>query len=272
MSLPVTITTPSKMVSCLNREPSGAVGGTRILAEETPVALVYGGSTEAVMMATPSDLEDFAIGFSITEGLVETPDQIDELAVVHGSDGIELRMWLTPERQLAYRGRKRRLAGPTGCGLCGIESIAEAVKPPILVRGTSAFDARCIPDAVAALMASQSLNQETRAAHAAAFYQPGEGLIEVREDVGRHNALDKLAGALRRRSVDVAEGAIVLTSRVSVEMIQKTAVIGAPVLIAISAPTALAVRTAEASNLTLVAVARGTSSQIFTHSWRLEAY
>jgi FdhD protein len=221
------------------------------------------------MMATPADLEDFAIGFSITERLVETPDQIDELTVIHGSDGIELRMWLTPERQIAYRGRKRRLAGPTGCGLCGIESIAEAVKPPVLVSGNSCFNPSCVPEALAALVAAQNLNHKTHATHAAGFYQPGGGLVAVREDVGRHNALDKLAGALRRRAINLAGGAVILTSRVSVEMIQKTAVIGVPVLIAISAPTALAVRTAHASNVTLIAVARGTCSQVFTHPWRL---
>ena len=233
------------------------------------MALVYGGSTEAVMMATPADLEDFAIGFSITEGVVEHPGEIADLAVVHGPDGIELRMWLAGDRETAYRGRRRRLAGPTGCGLCGIDSLAEAVRPAGRVVCDAPFDARRIPEAIAALASAQRLNHETRATHAAGFFRPDCGVVAIREDVGRHNALDKLAGALRRGAADVSGGAVVITSRVSVEMVQKTAAIGAPVLIAMSAPTALAVRTAEAANLTLIAVARGQSSQVFTHPYRL---
>jgi FdhD/NarQ family len=154
------------------------------------------------------------------------------------TDGVELRTWLSSSSEAAYRRRRRYLAGPTGCGLCGIESIAETVRPTVPVRGTSPFDPRCIPHTVAALASAQRLNKETRATHAAGFYQPGIGLVEMREDVGRHNALDKLAGALSRRGVEISAGAVVLTSRVSVEMVEKTAAIGPPVLIAISAPTA----------------------------------
>jgi FdhD protein len=243
----------------------------RILPEETAVALVYNGSTEAVMMATPADLEDFAIGFSLTEGLIENTNQIAELAAVHGPDGIEVRIWLSPEREMSYRSRRRRLAGPTGCGLCGIESLAEAVKPAARVSRDPSFDARSIPEAISALASAQRLNHETHATHAAGLYRPDRGIVTIREDVGRHNALDKLAGALRKEAADVSAGAIVITSRVSVEMVQKTAVIGAPVLIAMSAPTALAVRMAEDANLTLIAVARGQSCQVFTHPERLVA-
>jgi len=164
-----------------------------------------------------------------------------------------------------------RLAGPTGCGLCGIESLAEAVRPAGRIGCDAPFDARCIPEAITALASMQQLNHETRATHAAGFYRPGHRVVSIREDVGRHNALDKLAGALRRQAVDVSGGAVVVTSRVSVEMVQKTASIGAPVLIAMSAPTALAVRTAEAANLKLIAVAREQSCKVFTHSWRLVA-
>ena len=269
MSRPVEIPKPSRRVTCLACDASGTVPDARVLPEETAVAMVYGGSTEAVMMATPADLEDFAIGFSITEGLIERPDQITDFAVVHGQNGIELRMWLASNRDAAYRGRRRRLAGPTGCGLCGIESLAEAVRPAAPVRHEASFDGRCIPKAISALASAQALNHATRATHAAGFYRPGRGIIAIREDVGRHNALDKLAGALHRQATDVAGGAVVITSRVSVEMVQKTAAIGAPVLIAMSAPTALAVRMAEAGNITLVAVARGQSSQVFAHPRRL---
>jgi FdhD protein len=270
MSRHVEIPKPSRRFFCLDHNESGASAGSRILPEETAVALVYGGSTEAVMMATPADLEDFAVGFSVTEALIETADQINDLAVIHGQNGIELRMWLASNREAAYRGRRRRLAGPTGCGLCGIESLAEAIRPVARVSREASFDGRCIPEAIAALASAQTLNHATRATHAAGYYRPGQGIVAIREDVGRHNALDKLAGALHRESTDVSEGAVVITSRVSVEMVQKTAAIGAPVLIAMSAPTALAVRMAETGNITLIAFARGQTSQVFTHPRRLE--
>jgi FdhD protein len=269
MSRPVEIQKPARRFGCIGLDASGAAPRARVLPEETAVALVYGGSTEAVMMATPADLEDFATGFSLTEGLVESPDQIAELAVVHGPDGIELRMWLAPECEAAYRGRRRRLVGPTGCGLCGVESLAEAVRPAGRIGCDAPFDPRCIPVAVAALASAQGLNHQTRATHAAGFYRPDHGMVAVREDVGRHNALDKLAGALRRQNAGISGGAVVITSRVSVEMVQKTAAIGASVLIAISAPTALAVRTAETVNLTIAAVARGQCCEVFSHAWRL---
>ena len=268
MSRPVEIPMPSRRVSCIAQGAFGALPGARTLPEETAVALVYGGSTEAVMMATPADLEDFAIGFSITERLIESPDQIAELAVVHGPDGIELRMWLAGERDAAYRGRRRRLAGPTGCGLCGIESLAEAVRPAGHIGCDVSFDPSWIPEAIAALASAQRLNRETRATHAAGFYRPGTVLSRS----GRMSAVTRsrqAAGALRRQAPDASGGAVVITSRVSVEMVQKTAAIGAPVLIAMSAPTALAVRTADAANLTLVAVAREQSCQVFTHAQRL---
>ena len=270
MSRPVEIPKPSRSFACLAVDGLDISPGARLLAEEIPVAIVYGGSTEAVMMATPADLEDFAIGFSITEGIIDVPGDIAELAVVHAPEGIELRMWLAAERATAYRGRRRRLAGPTGCGLCGIDSLAEALRRAERVTCAASFDARHIPEVISVLASAQQLNQQTRATHAAGFYGPECGLVAIREDVGRHNALDKLAGTLRRNATDVSGSAVVLTSRVSVEMVQKTAVIGAPVLIAMSAPTALAVRTAEAANVTLVAVARGRSYQVFTHSWRLD--
>jgi FdhD protein len=269
MSRPVEIQKPVRRLVCIARDAAGASPHARILAEETAVALVYGGSTEAVMMATPADLEDFAIGFSITEGLIERVDQIAELAVIHGQDGIELRMWLAPECEAAYRGRRRRLAGPTGCGICGVESLAQAVRPATLVGCNASIDARCLPDALAAPAAAQRLNHATHATHAAGFYRPGHGFVAIREDVGRHNALDKLAGALRRSNADVSDGMAVITSRVSVEMVQKTAAIGVPVLVAMSAPTALAVRMAKAANITLVATARGQCSQVFSHPGRL---
>lgn len=265
----VEIPDPSSAYACRVRDAERTALQSRVLPEETPVALVYGGTTAAVMMATPADLEDFAMGFSLTEGLVSRPDEIADLSVVFTTQGIELRMWLAAHCQSALLRRHRRLAGPTGCGLCGVESLAEANRPirPVIDHGR--FPGSAVAEAISALEAAQSLNQRTHATHAAGFYKPGRGLIAVREDVGRHNALDKLAGALRRADVPTQQGAVVITSRVSVELVQKAAMIGAAVLIAISAPTALAVRTAEAANVSLVALARGASHSVFSHPERI---
>jgi len=241
----------------------------RTLPEEIPVAFVYDGSTEAVMMATPDDLEDFALGFSLTEGLIENASEVRELTVLHSESGIELRMWLAGARAMAYRTRRRRLTGPTGCGLCGIESLAEAIRPTRVVGVGRHWKAADVAVAVAALGERQALHRETHATHAAGFVGHGNGVPIVREDVGRHNALDKLAGAIARSGVDASQGALVITSRVSVEMVQKAAAIGAPLLIAVSAPTALAVRTAEAANITLIGVARQFDWEMYTHGRRV---
>jgi FdhD protein len=237
----------------------------RVVAEECPVALVYDGTTVAVMMATPSDLDDLAIGFSLTEGFIQSAGEIQSLEVVPSREGIELRIWLTPDSGRRFKARQRRLTGSTGCGLCGIESLSEAVRTcSRLTRGISLAPGR-IGQAVDALTSAQSLNRITRATHAAGFYLPEGGLVIVREDVGRHNALDKLAGALATESTTGAAGAIILTSRISVEMVQKAAVIGSSLLVAISAPTALAIRTAEACGITLIGIARGSTFEIFSH-------
>jgi FdhD protein len=243
--------------------------GAREIPEETPVALVYDASTYAVMMATPLDLVDFAVGFSLTEGVVGSPDEIDGLEIVEGELGVEARMWLGEGRRKALAARRRRQAGPTGCGLCGVDSLAEAVRPPLPVTADLHLAPDAILAAVAALAPAQALGERTRALHAAGFWTPAEGLVLVREDVGRHNALDKLAGGLARARRAGGEGVVLLTSRVSVEMVQKTAAIGASVLVAVSAPTALAARAAGAAGLTLVAVARADGFEVFTHAERI---
>jgi FdhD protein len=245
--------------------------GERTLAEEVPVAFSYDGATHAVLMATPDDLEDFTLGFSYTEGIITAAAEIAELAVVSVADGIVLRIWLTGDRSDAFVARRRRFVGPAGCGMCGLESLAEANRAIPVVRCELQVSRQGIAEAVAALPARQQLNMQTRAVHAAAFWQPDQTLV-LREDVGRHNALDKLAGALLRTGCSAAEGVIVLSSRISIELVQKAAMIGAAIIVGVSAPTALAVRVAEMVGLTLVGIARDDGFEVFTHPERITRY
>ena len=249
---------------------SGEVEPLWELAEEVAVAVTFNGSTHAVMMATPSDLEDFALGFALTEGVLRADSPLPPVEILSHPNGIEARIHLQPEDAEAFRRRRRALAGPVGCGLCGIESLDEAVRSVPSVHGDSLrLTPADIRNAVSALDGLQPLRAATHATHAAGFVVPGEGVAIVREDVGRHNALDKLIGALLQDGIDRAEGAIVLTSRVSVELVQKAAAAGVPAIIAVSAPSALAVRTAEAANITLVANVRGERSRTFSHGRRI---
>lgn len=240
----------------------------RSLPEETPVAFVYNGGTQAVMMATPADIADFAWGFTLTEGIAG-PDALPEVEVVSHDGGIEARMWLPPEAASRLLARRRASVGPVGCGLCGIDSLAEAVRPlPHLPPGGVALRPEDVRLALEELRGWQPLHDETRAVHAAGFWQPGRGILVAREDVGRHNALDKLIGALLRMGVDPASGAVALTSRMSVEMVQKCVMAGARVALAVSAPTAHAVRIADASGLTLASASRG-EVLVFAHGSRI---
>src|SRR6478752_680170 len=246
----------------------GASTGTRQIPEETALALTYNGGTYAVMMGTPHDLADFAVGFSLSEGIVQSPDEIERFDIVEVD---ELRMWLTPSSAELVNQRRRQIAGPTGCGICGVESIAEAVRPAAIVPRGRCFSPRETMAAMAAVTPLQRVHIETLAVHAAAFWTRALGIVSLREDVGRHNALDKLAGALAQAKVSANEGMVLLTSRVSVEMVQKTAAIGAPLMVAVSAPTALAVRMADAAGITLAAVARADGFEVFTHPERIVA-
>ena len=263
MSRPTVRTKPLKISDSIRTDVE------RQVPEEVPVALVYNGSTHAVMMATPIDLANFALGFSLTEGIVTRAEEIESLDIIEHEAGIELRMWLVQERAQAHAARRRSLVGPTGCGLCGIESLDQAMKLNAAVGEGRAISAQDVRDAIDSLRPGQCLNQLTGAMHGAGYWSRDGGLELIREDVGRHNALDKLAGALHSRRFDASNGIIVLTSRVSVEMIQKSATIGATVVAAVSAPTALAIRTAEAAGITLVAVARHDAFEVFTHQHRI---
>src|SRR5712671_4779035 len=245
--------------------------GERTLAEEIPVALSYDGATHAVLMATPNDLEDFALGFTYTEGIITTAAEIAELTVVGVADGIVLRMWLTGDRSDAFAASRRRFVGPAGCGMCGLESLAEANRAIPMASCDLQVSRQDIAEAVAALPAGQQLNMQTRAVHAAAFWEPDRSLV-LREDVGRHNALDKLAGALLRSDCAPAEVIIVLSSRISIELVQKAGMMGAAIVAGVSAPTALAVRTAESTGLTLVGIARDDGFEVFTHPERITQY
>jgi FdhD protein len=244
----------------------GVANGTRVIAEEAPVAFTYGRVTYAVMMATPSDLEDFAYGFSFTEG-VARPNEITDVERVEHAQGVELRMTLCDDRDVAMMNRRRKLAGPVGCGLCGVESLEAAIAPVRHVESEIVVGRDEIFAALARIGAHQTLNAETRAVHGAGFWPLGANdFTAVREDVGRHNALDKLCGAL---DCDASDGFVMLTSRVSIEMVQKSAAVNAGLVVAMSAPTALAVATAQEAGITLVAVARDDAFEVFTHKHRI---
>ncbi len=242
--------------------------GDRMVPEETAIAFSYNRIAHAVMMATPGDLRDFAVGFSITEGIVTDAAEIEELEIVPAAHGIELRMWIPAPAMQAVEARRRQMAGPTGCGMCGLESLDQAMRGAPPVPPGLRFSPAQVQAAVASLFPAQALNRVTRAVHAAGFVQPGHVTL-VREDVGRHNALDKLGGAMAHAGRDPAAGMLVMTSRVSVELVQKAARIGVPVLVAVSAPTALALRVAEGAGITVAGVARDDGFEVFTHPGRI---
>ncbi|MSO74680.1 MAG: formate dehydrogenase accessory sulfurtransferase FdhD [Alphaproteobacteria bacterium] len=261
-----TAVAPVKRVSA----DGGSITTTALVAEEAPVALVYNGISHAVMMATPADLADFGLGFSLSEGIIERADELFDIAIEEVEGGIEVRMAIALDRFAALKDRRRNLTGRTGCGLCGVDSLKQAVRHPAPIAAETHYAIEAINRALADLPKHQVVNRATGAVHAAAWAEPSGVIVLVREDVGRHNALDKLIGALARRKGDPAQGFTIITSRCSVEMVQKAAALGMPLLIAISAPTALAKRLAEECRLTLVALARPDSLLVVTHPWRLD--
>ena len=229
---------------------------------EAPVSIEVGGIGYAVMMATPADLEDYALGFALGEGLVETPDQIRRIDAHPVEGGWALRIWLPPERNEIALERARKRVSESSCGLCGIENIEQILRPLPPLAARIATDRHAIAAALAALRDHQPLGRATGAVHAAAFCSPAGEILQAREDVGRHNALDKLIGALARAGIDPASGFILLSARCSYELVEKTVRAGCPMLVTISAPTSLAAERAAQAGLTLVTLARADSALV----------
>lgn len=239
------------------------------VAEEIPVAIVYNGIPHVVMMATPVDLEDFALGFSLTEELIGSPEDLKSVEVVRYSQGIEIQAQVAAACEAGIASRTRRLTGRTGCGICGTDSIAAVLKQLHPVPAGRTIAPAAIHQAIQELAARQELNAQAGAVHAAGWAMPDGTVTTVREDVGRHNALDKLIGALRKVGVNPADGFVVVTSRASFEMVQKATVLGAPLMACISGATGLAVRVAHQAGLTLVGFTRGGRHTVYTHPGRV---
>lgn len=242
---------------------------TPAVAAEVPVALVYNSVSHVVMMATPQDLADFGLGFSLSDQIIADASELQSLEVVDGKDGLQIFMRIPAERYFALRDRRRNLTGLTGCGLCGVESLDQVhSKLPKLPAGP-VVDIAAVRKALLALPDRQPLSRSTGAVHAAAWCTAAGDIRIVREDVGRHNALDKLIGALTSAKTDVASGFVIITSRCSFEMVQKAVAAGLRLLVAISAPTTLALKIAAQTGLTLVALARTDSVMLYTHPERI---
>jgi FdhD protein len=255
-----------RSVSALHRNMDGTRPRGLDVAEETPLAIQYNGVPHAVMMGTPLDLEDFAVGFSIAEGIASGVDDLKSVAATSHDDGITIDIALAPEalhRCLARR-RVRALRGRTSCGICGVEDLDQLAPNELQpVRPARPVDGAALHRAAERLRDQQPLAARTHGAHAAAWADPEGELVLVREDVGRHNALDKLIGAALRGNVDFSRGFCLITSRCSYEMVQKAVVAGIPALVAISAPTALAIRIAQMTGLTLIKLDRNENFLVY---------
>ena len=245
--------------------------GFATVAEEVPIALVYNGKSHVVVMGTPADLVDLAYGFSLTESIVAEPAQIQRVDVVKASHGIELQIGIPARAAEALERRTRGLVARTGCGLCGVETINEALRVPVQVTHSLSIGDEALWRAGAELSERQTLNNATSTIHGAAWATAAGATQIVREDVGRHNALDKVFGALAREGRMARDGFVVVTSRASYEMVQKTATRGVELLAAISRPTGLAIRFAQAAGVTLVGLLRGTSANVYTFPERIKS-
>jgi FdhD protein len=242
-----------------------------VLANEVPIAFEYNGVSHAVMLATPADLEDFALGFSISEGIVDRPGDLYSVKAHASAGGISVAIEIASEAFARLKGKRRTLAGRTGCGICGAENLGHVLRP---LPDRSGQGPPIRPEAVSAALASlvqaQQLQKATGAVHGAAWSDVAGTAEIVREDVGRHNALDKLIGAVLHSRINSRPGFVVVTSRASIEMVQKAACI-ATTLAAVSAPTRLAAQVAHDCGLTLVGFARGSEFSVYTHPWRITA-
>lgn len=244
-----------------------------VIAEEVPIALVYNGVSHAVMLATPQDLEDFALGFSLSEGILDAASDLYSVEIVQQAQGIELQLDVASQCFARLKEKRRSMTGRTGCGLCGSESLAQALRLPTQkVRQKTVISSKVISLAFHNIRVQQKLQALTGATHASAWVSTKGDIEILREDVGRHNALDKLVGAITKNSLHQkpSDGFIMTTSRASYEMVQKTASAGVNILVAISAPTGLAVRVAEAVGLTLIGFARDHSFVAYTHAENIQ--
>ena len=239
------------------------------LTEEVPVAFEFNGISHAVMLATPADLEDFALGFGLSEGIFASAADLYGCDTSTSPQGITLRMEVSARSFAGLKERRRTLAGRTGCGVCGAESLDQVLRPVPLVSAGAPVHSGAIARAMREMHERQRLNQATGSVHAAAWCGADGAVQMLREDVGRHNALDKLIGALARVRLDASAGFIAVTSRASVEMVQKAAVAGAPLLAAVSAPTLLAVETARAAGMGLVGLVRGDDLVVYANVGRV---
>lgn len=239
------------------------------VAEEVPIALVYNGVSHAVMLASPHDLENFALGFSLSEMILHHREELHDLEIVPRNAGIEVRMTIASERFNDLRQRRRSLTGRTGCGMCGVESLEQAIRQPAPVKQGVTPSAQVLHTAFKQMNSLQYLQSKTGGVHAAGWVIPDGGIQLVLEDVGRHNALDKLIGAVARQGMDFQSGFAIITSRASYEMVQKAATVGISLLAAISAPTGLAIRLAEKTGLTLIGFTRNHNHAVYANPRRI---
>lgn len=239
------------------------------IAEEVPVALEYNGTSHAVMLATPADLEDFALGFSLTEGILKHPSQLKGIEIIEAREGIRIMMEIDEEAFASYAFSARNMTGRTGCGLCGVETLDAAIRRPCPVPDNFRMDSKSLHHALEAMPGHQQLQLMTGATHAAAWVSREGEVLRVKEDVGRHNALDKLIGGLATSGTDFSQGALLVTSRASYEMVQKAATVGMEFMAAVSAPTNLARDLAFDAGMTLIGFARSGGHTVYSNPHRL---